>query len=45
MKIDIADVCGDIASGVVSSAPYKEYLHLIKTDGGWTIADALWLPR
>ncbi len=45
VKIDIADVCGDIASAVVRPAPYREYLHLIRTGGGWKIADALWLPQ
>jgi Putative lumazine-binding len=41
----IADVCGDIASAVVRSAPYQEYLHLIRTGDGWKIVDALWLPQ
>jgi hypothetical protein len=45
MKIDIADVCGGIASAVVRSAPYREYLRLIKTGDGRKTADALWLPR
>ena len=45
VKIDIADVYGDIASAVVRSAPYREYLNLIRTGGGWKIADALWLPQ
>ena len=45
VKIDIADVCGDIASAVVRSAPYREYLHLIRTGDGWQIADTLWLPQ
>lgn len=45
VKIDIADVCGGIASAVVRSAPCREYLHLIKTGDGWKIADALWLPQ
>lgn len=34
VKIGIADVCGGIASAVVRSAPYREYLHLIRTGGG-----------
>jgi Putative lumazine-binding len=45
LKIDIADICEDIASAVVRSAPYREYLHLIRTGDGWQIANALWLPR
>jgi len=39
------DVRGGIASVIVRSAPYREYLHLIRTDEGWKIADALWLPQ
>jgi hypothetical protein len=45
VKIGIADVCGAIAGAVVRSARYGEYLHLIRTGGGWKIANALWLPR
>jgi len=43
VKVGIADVCG--ASAVVRSAPYREYLRLIRTGEGWKIADVLWLPR
>jgi hypothetical protein len=43
VKIGIADVCG--ASAGVGSAPYRGYLHLIRTGDGWKTADALWLPR
>ena len=45
VKTGIADACGDIASAVVRSAPYREYLYLIRTGGGRKIADALWLPQ
>jgi hypothetical protein len=45
VKIDIAHVCGRIASAVVRSASYREYLYLIRTGGGRKILDALWLPR
>jgi hypothetical protein len=45
VEVDIADVCGDIASVVVRSAPYREYLHLIRVGCGWQIANALWLPQ
>ena len=45
VRIDIADVCGGIASAVVRSAPYREYLHLVRTGDGWKIANALWLPQ
>jgi Putative lumazine-binding len=45
MKIDIAYVCGGIASAVVRSAPYRKYLRLIETGDRWKIADALWLRQ
>ena len=45
LEIDIADVCGDIASVVVRSAPYREYLHMVRTGDGWQIVNGLWLPR
>jgi hypothetical protein len=44
LEIDIADVFGDIASAVVRSSPYREYLHLVRTGGRWKIMNALWLP-
>jgi hypothetical protein len=42
IEIEIADVHEDIASVVVRSAVYREYVHLVRTDGGWKIANALW---
>ena len=27
------------------AAPCREYLHPMRTGGGWKVADALWLPR
>ena len=33
---------GDIATASVDSATYNEYLHLVRTPGGWQIANALW---
>jgi hypothetical protein len=43
-KVDIRvdDVYGTIASVTVNSAPYHEYLHLVRTRAGWKIANALW---
>ena len=32
----------DIASALVRSEPYHEYLHLVRTGDGWKIANALW---
>jgi hypothetical protein len=42
IEIEIEDVHGDIASVTVRSAPYHEYLHLVRTSEGWKIANALW---
>jgi hypothetical protein len=28
----------------VRSAVYREYLHLVRTNEGWKIANALWRP-
>jgi hypothetical protein len=44
LDVEIADVYGDIASVIVSSAVYHEYLHLVRTPDGWKIANALWQP-
>jgi hypothetical protein len=33
---------GDIATAVVDSHVYREYLHLVRTDGDWKIVNALW---
>jgi hypothetical protein len=42
IRIDIAGVSGDIASAIVHSAVYIEYLLLARTSDGWRITDALW---
>jgi hypothetical protein len=42
--VEILDVYEDIASVLVRSAPYHEYLHLVRTRDGWQIANALWRP-
>ena len=42
IEIDIADIYGDIATVVVRSAVYHEYVHLVRTQAGWKIANALW---
>lgn len=40
--IEIIDVYGNIATVVVRSPVYREYLHLVRTDDGWKIVNALW---
>jgi hypothetical protein len=42
IEVSVVDVHGDIASAIVRSAVYHEYLHLVRTDEGWKIANALW---
>jgi ketosteroid isomerase-like protein len=44
LEVEIEDVYGDIASVTVNSAAYHEYLHLVRTQDGWKIANALWRP-
>ncbi len=42
IRIDIACVSGDIASVVVDSAMYVEFLLLARTGDDWRITGALW---
>jgi hypothetical protein len=42
IEVDVIDVHHDIATAVVRSAQYREYLHLLRTPGGWRIVDAFW---
>jgi hypothetical protein len=41
LDVSVPDVHGEIASVRVGSALYYEYLHLVRTDDGWKIANAL----
>ena len=45
IEITIDDVHEDIANVTVIGGPYYEYLHLLRTDEGWKIANALWRPK
>jgi putative lumazine-binding protein len=42
LDIDIVEVSGSIATVVVHSYSYVEYLHLLATPDGWRIVNALW---
>jgi ketosteroid isomerase-like protein len=42
IEVDVLDVKHDIASVLVRSEAYHEYLHLVRTRDGWKIANALW---
>lgn len=45
IEVEVEDVYEDIASVTVRSAPYYEYLHLVRTGDGWKIANALFQVR
>jgi hypothetical protein len=42
IDVEVVDLHGNIASVMVRSAVYREYLHLVRTDEGWKIVNALW---
>jgi hypothetical protein len=42
VRIDIAAVSGNIASAIVHSAVYVEFVLLARTGDGWRITGALW---
>ena len=44
IDVTIEDVYGGIASVTVRSAPYREYLHLVRTGDGWKIVNELYRP-
>lgn len=42
IRIEIAAVSGDIASAIVRTAVYVEFLLLARTSQGWQITGVLW---
>jgi hypothetical protein len=42
IEVDVVEVHKEIATVVVHSNVYREYLHLAQTDEGWKIVNALW---
>jgi Putative lumazine-binding len=42
IDVAVADVYGDIASAIVRSAVYHEYLHLVRTAEGWKLVNVLY---
>jgi hypothetical protein len=42
LDVKVLEVHGEIATAIVRSAVYREYLHLVHTTDGWRIANALW---
>jgi hypothetical protein len=44
IDVRVVEVHGDIATAIVDSHVYREYVHLVRTERGWTIVNALWAP-
>jgi hypothetical protein len=42
IDVDVVEVHGTIATAVVHSNVYREYLHVARTDDGWKLVNALW---
>jgi hypothetical protein len=42
IAVDVIEVYGDIATVVVRSPEYREYLHLVRTPQGWQIVNAFY---
>jgi hypothetical protein len=42
LEVRVVEVCEEIATVVVHSNVYREYLHLARTREGWKIVNALW---
>jgi hypothetical protein len=42
IDVEVIDLYGNTASVVIRSAVYREHLHLVRTDEGWKIVNALW---
>jgi Putative lumazine-binding len=42
IDVEVVDLHGNTASVVVRSPVYREYLHLVRTEDGWRIVNALW---
>lgn len=42
IAVEVVEVYGRIATVVVRSSVYREYLHLARTRDGWKIVNALW---
>ncbi len=45
IEVEVVDSHGDIASAIVRSAVYHEYVHLVQTPGEWKIVNTLWQWR
>lgn len=44
LAVIVLDVSGDIATVLVRSQPFVEYLHLGRFDGRWLVVNTLYVP-
>jgi hypothetical protein len=42
IDVEVVDIHWNIATVVVRSRVYREYLHVVRTEDGWKIVNALW---
>jgi hypothetical protein len=42
IEVEVLDIHGNIATVLIRSAVYREYLHMVRADEGWRIVNALW---
>jgi Putative lumazine-binding len=42
IEVEVVEIHGTIASAVVHSNVYREYLHVARTEDGWKLVNALW---
>ena len=42
ISVEVVEAYDEIATVVVHSSVYREYLHLVRTRDGWKIVNALW---
>ena len=42
IDVEVVELHGTIATAVVRSSIYREYLHLVRTADGWKIVNVLW---
>lgn len=42
LKIEIYDIKNNIASAIVSSIHFYDYIHVVKSNGKWKIINVLW---
>ena len=43
IKVSVLDVFKNVASAIVTSSEYFDYIHLVKWNGHWKIVNVLWV--